>query len=86
MKTKNWIIGILSGLFSGMVVAVIMTYHDWQLNPSGIFHNEDGTHWPVVWETALSWLLPIWALVSGLVLICLLIISRLRSKPSARDE
>lgn len=86
MKTKLWIIGILSGLLAGIVVAVIMTYQDWQLNPSGIFHNEQGANWPVVWETALSWLLPIWALVSGLVLICLLIISRLRSKPPSSDK
>jgi hypothetical protein len=86
MKTKFWIISILSGLFTGMVIAVIITYQDWQLNPSGIFHGEQGTNWPVVWETALSWLLPIWALVSALLLICLLIISRLRSKPSSREN
>lgn len=82
MKTKFWIIGILSGLITGMVVAGIMTYQNWQLNPSGIFHNAEGTNWAVVWETALSWLLPVWALGSALVLIILLIISRLKSKPS----
>ena len=29
----------------GLVVAVAMSYVDWQQNPQGIFHNELGTNW-----------------------------------------
>jgi len=37
----------------------IMTWLDWRVNPSGLFHGQDGTNWPVVGETMLSWLWPL---------------------------
>ena len=42
-----------------MLVAIPMTIADWRLNPSGVFRNEQGTHWSVVAETALSWFWPV---------------------------
>ncbi len=36
-----------------------MAYVDWRRNPQGIFHDARGTHWEVVWETAVSWFVPV---------------------------
>jgi hypothetical protein len=36
-----------------------MTIANWRLNPSGIFHDEQGTDWTIVAETALSWFWPV---------------------------
>ena len=54
-----WILGTLIGTAVGLVVASLMSYSDWRLNPSGIFRDGSGTHWPVVLETAASWFVPV---------------------------
>ena len=48
----------IAGFGTGLVVSAVMTFMDWRINPSGIFHDEQGTDWTVVAETALSWLGP----------------------------
>ena len=79
MKTKNWITGLLGGLALGLVVASIMTWLDWRLNPGGIFFSrEQGTHWPVVWETWSSWFWPVAWLGLALWLVTLYLIAGLR--------
>jgi hypothetical protein len=40
------------------VVTAIATEWDWLKNPSGIFHDESGTHWSIVFDTAVSWFIP----------------------------
>ncbi len=47
------------GVLTGLVVSALMAFMDWRLNPGGIFHNDAGTDWAVVTETALSWLWPV---------------------------
>ena len=51
-------VGTIVGLLAGLVVSAVMTFADWRLNPAGIFHNEQGTDWATVMETALSWFWP----------------------------
>ncbi len=63
MRARSWYFGAIVGLLTGFLVSVSMTFADWRLNPSGIFHNEQGTDWAIVTETALSWFWPV-ALVS----------------------
>lgn len=58
MNRKHWMLGIVMGLGGGLTVAVIMTFLDWRINPDGLFHDANGTHWPVVLETAFSWFAP----------------------------
>lgn len=59
MRVRSWLLGAIVGLLTGLVVSVSMTIADWRLNPSGIFHNEEGTDWAIVTETALSWFWPV---------------------------
>lgn len=68
----------MAGTISGVVVALVMTALDWRLNPSGIFHQEHGTDWLVVMETALSWFVPVLLLVSTLTWIVVFLIGRQR--------
>lgn len=59
-----------------LMAASIMTYQDWRLNPGGIFFSEEnGTQWPFVWETWISWFLPVFALATGICLVILLLAS-----------
>lgn len=53
------------------LVSLLATANDWRLNPGGIFRAAGGTEWYVVWQTFLSWqlpllliLLPVFALLS----------------------
>ena len=55
----------------GLIVALVMSYLDWQHNPEGIFHNEIGTNWDIVLDTAASWFVPV-ALVSSVLSIAVL--------------
>lgn len=58
--------GITIALLVALIVACVMTFMDWRLNPAGIFRTEAGTDWARVAETATSWFLPT-ALIVGLV-------------------
>ncbi len=59
MNRKPWLLGGLVGVSVGLVVAFAMSYVDWQHNPQGIFHDELGTNWDIVLETAVSWFVPV---------------------------
>jgi len=59
MSARSWAIGGGTGIAVGFVVALTMTFADWRVNPSGIFHGDSGTNWGVTMETALSWFLPV---------------------------
>ena len=49
----------LAGALVGMLLAVAMTWQDYQLNPGGLFHDEAGPKWDVVLDTAFSWFWPV---------------------------
>ncbi len=59
MSRKSWLLGGLVGTLVGLIVALAMSYVDWQHNPQGIFHDELGTNWDMVLETAVSWFVPV---------------------------
>ena len=50
--------GAALGVVASLVLAAVMTYADWRLNPAGIFHGDRGTNWAFVWETFVSWFVP----------------------------
>ena len=57
---------LVTGAIAGFAVAATMTFIDWQQNPGGIFHDASGTRWPIVYETFLSWFLPIFVAATPL--------------------
>ena len=59
IRAKSWYLGALVGVTAGLLVATSMTAIDWRVNPSGLFHDENGTDWPIVAETAFSWFWPV---------------------------
>lgn len=59
MHARTLKLAAIVGLTTGLVVSAAITFVDWRLNPAGIFHNDLGTDWSVVSETALSWLGPV---------------------------
>jgi hypothetical protein len=71
MHARTWKFAAIVGLSVGLVVSAAMTFVDWWLNPASIFHNEGGTEWTIVTETALSWLGPV-ALVAFLATVIFL--------------
>ncbi len=71
MKRRSWILGALIGIAVGLVVAFAMSYVDWRHNPQGIFHNELGTNWDILLETAVSWFVPV-ALLAAVLSIAVL--------------
>lgn len=59
MHARTLKLAAIVGLMTGLVVSAAITFVDWQRNPASIFHNDLGTDWSVVSETALSWLGPV---------------------------
>ena len=76
MKTTQWLIGITAGAGIGFIVAAVMTYLDWRLNPGGIFHDAGQTDWSIVGETAFSWFWPVAVIASTAALLALFVLSR----------
>ncbi len=64
MTKKYWVYALLLGVTVGFIVASVMSFLDWRLNPSGIFHSDLGTDWRVVWDTWISWFIPVFVVGS----------------------
>jgi hypothetical protein len=80
MSARSWYFGAVFGLITGLLVAIPVTIADWRLNPSGIFHDEQGTDWAVVTETAFSWFWPVAVVVLVVTVIMHSWVSRFRTK------
>ena len=55
------------------LLALTMTLLDWIKNPTQLFHNDQGTNWDIVLETALSWFWPslTYLLMLSLIYVCI---------------
>ncbi len=73
------------GLLAGLLVAIPMTVLDWRQNPSGIFHDETGTRWNIVAETAISWFWPVAVLAFAITVLLHAWLTRRRSTPSPKQ-
>ena len=54
---------MFAALSLAFLTASVATYLDWSENPGGIFRDSTGTNWAVVWETAISWFVPVLLIV-----------------------
>lgn len=68
---RSLTVGVLIGTSVGLIVALVMSYADWRLNPDGIFHDDMATNWDIVFETAISWFVPV-ALIVTIISITIL--------------
>ena len=59
MIARSWYLGAIVGFVAGLLVSVPVTISDWRRNPSGLFHDDQGTNWAIVTETAFSWFWPV---------------------------
>jgi hypothetical protein len=65
MKRSRWAACLLISVLIAALVALPPTVSDWRLNPGGIFHGPAGTDWGIVWQTGLSWFLPVFVAVAA---------------------
>ena len=86
MRTRSLNVGVLAGLCAGVLAAVVMSFLDWRRNPSGLFHDEHGTNWPIVAETAFSWFWPVALFVFVAACAAHYLLTRFGFKKTARDE
>lgn len=66
LKSKQILLALSVAIAVGLVVAAVMTFLDWRVNPGGLFQSERGTDWTIVRDTAWSWFAPT-ALLASLV-------------------
>ena len=68
---------ILVGLVTATIPASVVTILDWHTNPGGIFHNDSGTDWTIVWETWVSWFGPLIIATTAFVALVLFVLQKL---------
>ncbi|MEM7280082.1 MAG: hypothetical protein AAF438_00425 [Pseudomonadota bacterium] len=76
MRGLSWKAIFLVSIGVAFAVAVLATFADWWKNPAGIFHDDTGTHWPIVWETAISWFMPVFLVLVTILIVWLLVLRR----------
>lgn len=88
-KVVHGVIAVAVAAGVGAVVAGLMTFLDWRLNPGDIFYGDAGTNWVVVQETFLSWFGPVFTAAAAIALIVAWILGRRGANrspnPSASD-
>ena len=73
LSKSSFLVAIIVGLSVSSVVTLTISIWEWLENPSGIFHNENGTNWTFVYETASSWFVPTFIISSAISALVLLI-------------
>lgn len=68
------------------LIAAVATEWDWLENPAGIFHDETGTNWPIVYDTAISWFLPSLMLAFALITTAAISFRLLRNSRRKRRD
>ena len=76
MKSTRF--GLLTGALMSVLATSVVTVWEWLENPGGIFHAPEGTNWNFVLETAISWLIPTFVLVTLVAFACHLVVSGIR--------
>ena len=56
--SPRWWLGLALGAAVSTVVTLVIVIWEWLENPGGIFHDESGTRWEFVLDTAVSWFVP----------------------------
>jgi len=51
--------GLTIGIALAGLLTLIYTIADWSGNPGGIFRDASGTNWGFVFDTAVSWFVPV---------------------------
>ena len=80
---------LATGLVIATNVSLLVVVTELVENPSGIFRDEQGWHWNLVWDLAVSWFVPTFAIAAtvgagvGLVLGLVL---RLRGGPPKAER
>ena len=73
---SRWATAILLGALVAALAAAAMAFADWHENPAGIFHGPGGTNWGFVWDTWISWFLPVFPIAAGIALAFVWYLSR----------
>lgn len=58
LKNNFGTFSLALGIISAITLTFIITVWEWVENPSGIFHDQSGTNWSFVYDTAISWFVP----------------------------
>ena len=77
MIRSFWLFGLVSGAAVAALVTLIMCVWEWLENPGGIFRDASGTHWNFVYDTAVSWFVPVFGWVTILAALGHLAATRL---------
>jgi hypothetical protein len=72
--------GIASGAVASLTITIVVVVWEWLENPGGIFHNENGTNWEFVLDTAISWFVPTFVYVAVMASIGHLVWSAIRRR------
>lgn len=72
--------GIATGAVLSFAVTLVVVVWEWLENPGGIFHNENGTNWGFVLDTAISWFVPTFIHVAVIASIAHLLWSAIRKR------
>lgn len=67
---KSVRLGVLVGLAFAVTWTTIICIWEWVENIPGIFHDENGTNWNFVFDTAISWFLPTFIYPTLLFVAC----------------
>lgn len=57
MTKSIWLFSLLAGCIGAIAITFIVLAWEFLENPGGIYHDHYQIHWPIIYETATSWLL-----------------------------
>lgn len=70
--------GMVAGAIVSAVITLIVVLWEWLENPGGIFRNDQGTNWQFMFDTTISWFVPVFFCTAIVALIARLAWSAIR--------
>lgn len=82
IKGNPLLFGIVTGAFLSTIITVTVLIWEWLENPGGIYRNATGTNFGIVFETAISWIVPVFLSTFAIATIVHLLWSGIRRRRS----
>jgi len=82
IRVNSWLFGVVIGAVISAAITLVIVVWEWRENPGGIYRDANGTNLGIVFDTAISWLVPVFIGTAIIASVLQLLWSTMRERRS----